>query len=230
MRAFRQRGDDVFLVDNDAEAAERAAAESAPGKARAAWCDLATEQGPHEAVEAAVAAFGSLDVIFGNAGVLISAPLEKWTIAQWELSMSVNVRAPFLLTKAAAPHLARSAAASVIFTASTGAFRGHAGMPAYAASKSAILGLVRALADELSPQGIRVNCVCPGWVDTPFNDAFWAYQTDPEAARKGLLKQIPLRRQARPEDIAGVVLFLASPDANYISGSAIVVDGGYTSV
>ncbi len=230
LRAFRSRGDRVMLADNNLSAARRAAAEDMPGPARAIYCDLATVDGPRQAVAAAAEFGGGLDVVFGNAGLLIAAPLAEWTAQQWDLTMAVNLRAPFLLAQAAAPWLTQSQHASLVFTASTGAFRGHAGMPAYHASKAGLVNLVRALADELSPRGIRVNCVCPGWVDTPFNDPFWGHQADPDAARRELDARIPLRRQAEPEEIAGAVLFLASPESTYITGQAIVVDGGYTAV
>ena len=103
-------------------------------------------------------------------------------------------------------------------------------MPAYHASKAGLLNLVRALADELGPQGVTVNAVCPGWIDTPFNDAFWHHQDDPDAARRALDAAIPLRRQGDPDDVTGTVLFLASAASAYVTGQAIVVDGGYTAV
>jgi NAD(P)-dependent dehydrogenase (short-subunit alcohol dehydrogenase family) len=230
MRAFRARGDSVLLADISLEAAQAAAAEDLPGPARALHCDLADPGAAVAAVAAAVDFAGSLDVVFGNAGVLIAAPLAEWTVAQWDLSTAVNLRAPFLLAQAAAPHLAGSKIGSIIFTSSTGAFRGHAGMPAYAATKAGVVNLVRALADELSPTGVRVNCVCPGWIDTPFNDTFWSHQDDTDAAVERLVSGIPMRRQGEPEDLAGTVLFLASEQSAYITGQAIVVDGGYTAV
>jgi NAD(P)-dependent dehydrogenase (short-subunit alcohol dehydrogenase family) len=230
MRAFRERGDAVLLADIDAAGAEAAAKEDLPGPAQALRCDLADPAGPAAAVEAAVTFGGGLDVVFGNAGVLLAAPLEQWTVEQWDLTTAVNLRAPFLLAQAAAPHLRRSPVASIIFTASTGAFRGHAGMPAYAATKAGVVNLVRALADELSPGGVRVNCICPGWIDTPFNDTFWHHQEDPAVALDRLVESIPLRRQGRPEDVAGTVLFLASQESAYITGQALVVDGGYSAV
>jgi NAD(P)-dependent dehydrogenase (short-subunit alcohol dehydrogenase family) len=230
MRAFRARGDSVLLADISLEAAQAAAAEELPGPARALHCDLAEPGAAAAAVAAAVDFAGSLDVVFGNAGVLIAAPLAEWTVAQWDLSAAVNLRAPFLLAQAAAPHLAGSKIGSIIFTSSTGAFRGHAGMPAYAATKAGVVNLVRALADELSPTGVRVNCVCPGWIDTPFNDTFWSHQDDTDAAVDRLVSSIPMRRQGEPEDLAGTVLFLASEQSAYITGQAIVVDGGYTAV
>jgi NAD(P)-dependent dehydrogenase (short-subunit alcohol dehydrogenase family) len=103
-------------------------------------------------------------------------------------------------------------------------------MPAYAATKAGLVNLVRALADELSPSGVRVNCICPGWIDTPFNDTFWHHQDDPDGALEALVTSIPMRRQGTPEDVAGTVLFLASPASAYVTGQALVVDGGYLSV
>jgi NAD(P)-dependent dehydrogenase (short-subunit alcohol dehydrogenase family) len=230
VRAFRQRGDTVLLADIDGAAASAVTDEDLPGPAVALTCDMATTDGPRAAVDAAVELGGGLDIVFGNAGVLRAAPLEEWTAESWDHTMAVNVRAPFLLAQAAAPHLDRSTCARLIYTSSTGALRGHAGMPAYHASKAGLVNLVRALADELGPRGITVNAVCPGWIDTPFNDAFWGHQDDPDAARRTLERSIPLRRQGVPDDVTGTVLFLASAASAYVTGQAIVVDGGYTAV
>jgi dihydroanticapsin dehydrogenase len=230
LRAFRAQGDAVMLVDVDQASAERAAAEPARGEARAFICDLSDVDAPQAAVQAAATAFGGLDCVFVNAATLISASLSAWTIEQWNRSLALNLSAPFFLTQAAAPLLARSANGSVIFTSSTGALRGHAGMPAYHATKAGLLGLARSLADELAPQGVRVNCLLPGWIDTPFNKAFWAFQSDPAEAERALLRQIPMGRQGRPQDVVGAILFLASAASKYMTGTQLVVDGGYTAV
>ena len=134
------------------------------------------------------------------------------------------------MSQAAAPHLRKSENGRIILTSSTGAFRGHAGMPAYHATKAGLLGLVRALADELGPDGVTVNAVCPGWVDTSFNNSFWGHQEDPARALDELRASIPFRRQAQPDDMTGLLLFLASSASSYITGQALVIDGGYTSV
>ena len=104
------------------------------------------------------------------------------------------------------------------------------GCPPITPPRRGLLGLVRALADELGPAGTTVNALCPGWVDTPFNDAFWGAQADPVAAAADLTARIPLGRQAEPAEITGLVLFLASEHSSYITGQALVIDGGYTAV
>jgi NAD(P)-dependent dehydrogenase (short-subunit alcohol dehydrogenase family) len=137
---------------------------------------------------------------------------------------------PFLFAQAAAESLAQSNNPSIIFISSTGAIRGHAGMSAYQATKAALPALCRSLTAELGPTGIRINTILPGWIDTPFNDPFWSYQRDPVERRRQIESQIPLRRQGDPEEVASMVLFLASRAGRYIAGTSIVIDGGYTAV
>ena len=231
VRAFRHRGDRVLLADRNDEAGRALIEEDLPGEGMFLHCDFSDGDAAEAAVEAAVGfGVGSLDVVFYNAAVLEAHPLGEWTVDDWDRSMAVNLRAPFLMSQAAAPHLRKSEQGRIILTSSTGAFRGHAGMPAYHATKAGLLGMVRALADELGPDGVTVNAVCPGWVDTAFNDSVWAHQQDPGRALGDLTESIPLRRQAAPDDMTGVLLFLASPASSYITGQALVVDGGYTSV
>lgn len=229
-RAFRARGDSVLLVDRNYPEAVRVIGEELPGRASALEADVQNVDAVRAAVAACVEAYGGIDTVFVNAGILQSMPLEQWTPADWDLSLAVNLRVPFFFAQAAAPHLQRSSNPSLIFTSSTGALRGHAGMPAYHASKSGLIGLVRSLADELSPLGIRVNCICPGWIETPFNKPFWSFQTDPEATMRELVGKIPARRQGTPDDVIGIIVFLASPESRYITGTSVVIDGGYTAV
>lgn len=231
VRALRARGDDVVLADRNAELATALLAEDAPGGGWFVECDLGTPDAPADAVHRAAEMLGGrLDSLFYNAGVLTAHPLGEWTVEEWDLSAAVNLRAPFFAVQAATPLLAASARGSVVLTSSTGGLRGHAGMPAYHATKAGVIGLVRSLADELGPRGITVNAVCPGWVDTPFNDGFWNHQGDPEQALAALEASIPLGHQAVPEEIVGSVLYLMSEAASYVTGQALVVDGGYTAV
>lgn len=231
VRGLRERGDTVLLADVNHDAGTALISENLPGSARFLHCDLASQEGPREAVEAAAAlGEGQLDTVFYNAGLLLARPLAAWSVADWDLSVALNLRGPFLTAQAAESFLAASECGRLIVTASTGSFRGHAGMPAYHATKAGVLGLVRSLADEFGPSGTTVNAVCPGWVDTPFNDSFWSHQAAPTEALHDLEARIPLRRQAQPADIVGSVLFLASAASAYVTGQALVIDGGYTAV
>ena len=230
VRRFRNSGNQVVVADIDEAKAKSLVEENLQGPGYSVFSDMSKAGSPKEVVGVAAQLMGGLDVVFANAGVLKSAPLLDWRLEDWEYSMAVNLRAPFFLAQAAVPFLLESTNASIIFNASTGAFRGHAGMPAYHASKAGLVNLVRALADELSPKNIRVNAVCPGWIDTPFNDPYWSFQSEPNKAIKQLEQQIPMRRQGLPDEVASVVEFLSSKSSSYITAQAIVIDGGYVSV
>jgi len=230
VRAFRAQGDSVLLVDSNRDAALASAAEDLPGPVKVLLCDLIEPDAPRAVVAEAIAIYGALDTVLVTAALLVSAALKDWTPDMWDRSVALNLRMPFLIAQAAAPHLAHSGNGSIIFTSSVGALRGHAGMPAYHATKAGLLGLCRSLADELGPEGTRVNCILPGWIETPFNDPYWSFQNDPAGAREALEGAIPIGRQGDSEDVSGAVLFLASSASRYVTGTSLVVDGGYTAV
>lgn len=230
VRALRSRGETVLVADVNAPDGTALAAEHRPGAAAFVEVDFAGTDWADDVVAAAVSLGGQLDAVLYNAAVLEAHPLSGWTPETWDRSMAVNLRAPFLLAQAAQAWLERSSCGRLVITSSTGGMRGHAGMPAYHASKAGVLGLVRSLADELGPAGVTVNALCPGWIDTAFNDDFWGHQSDPTVALKDLEQRIPLRRQGEPDDVVGMALFLLSSGSGYVSGQAFVVDGGYTAV
>lgn len=229
VRKFREQGDNVILIDHREEA-RSVVEEDAKGACLFLLRDLAEPGVPQEAVDLAVANFGGVDTLLVTAAIMMSAALEDWTDEMWDRTVALNLKMPFFFTQAAAPYLGKSKNASVIFTSSTGAIKGHAGMSAYQATKAALPGLARSLTAELGPLGIRINCVLPGWIETPFNDPFWSYQRDPEEKRQVIDRQIPLGRHGTPDEVAALILLLASSGGRYMAGTSFVVDGGYTAV
>lgn len=223
---FLAAGDHVPLADIDATPGQAACHATAPERAVFCHADLSGADAARATVAAILAAFGGLDTLVVNAAVLHQTPSAGWTEADRARSLAVIPSAPFFLVQAAAPALRRSGNASVILTSSTGALRGHARMHAFHATETALPGLTRSLADELSPNGIRVNENCPG-LSTPRS-------TPRSGPRKTTLprppQRLPARQQGTPADVAGVIVFLASPAAAYVAGAQIVVDGGYSAV
>ncbi len=223
---LRGRGTSVYLADIDEGGAEAVVCADAPGLGFSGYCDLGTVEGPARAVRDAVTALGRLDAVIVCAGVLVEAELGQIRLDDWERTMAVNLRGPFLLAQAAAGALARSEHGRIVLTASTAAFRGGAGTAAYAASKGGIVAMTRSLSIGLAQSRICVNCVAPGWIDTPFNDPYWARVGDSQQTRSALTARIPLGSQGTPAEVAAMIAFLASPEAGYITGQTIVVDGG----
>lgn len=226
---FRERGDNVVLIDHRPEA-QAVADESGKGECLFLQRDLADSAVPKEAVALAVERFGGVDTLLITAALMVSSALEDWTNEMWDRTVALNLKMPFFFTQAAAPYLKASANPSIVFTSSTGAIKGHAGMSAYQATKAALPGLARSLTAELGPAGVRINCVLPGWIETPFNDPFWSYQRDPAERRTLIDAEIPLGRHGTPDEVASLVLLLTSGAGRYIAGTSIVVDGGYTAV
>jgi len=223
---LRSHGTDVYLADLDEPGAAQVVSAEAPGRGLSGYCDLGTVDGPRQVVRDAVAALGRLDALIVCAGVLVEAELSEISLADWERTIAVNLRGPFLLVQAAAKALAQSAHGRVVLTASTAAFRGGAGTAAYAASKGGLIAMTRSLALALAPARICVNCVAPGWVDTPFNDPYWSRVGNTETTHSALEARIPLAAQGSPAEVAAAIAFLASPAASYINGQTLIVDGG----
>ena len=189
--------------------------------------DLAQPDACAAVVDAAVSRWGRLDVLFNNAGVgtmVVGGTVETIPLDKWDLALDVNVRAMYLVSRAAVPAMRASGGGSIVNTSSVSAFRGSVGRPshAYAASKGAVLALTHAMAASYGRDRIRVNAICPGTIRTRLTADIIEQQARDAAEGRG----IPLGRVGEPEDIARCALFLASDDAAWISGAEIVVDGG----
>lgn len=183
--------------------------------------DMGTADGPARAVGEAVRRFGGLDGLVSNAGINRPGPLVTYSVEDWDRVFAVNTRATWLLAKAAWPAL-KAARGAIVAVGSMSGSNPHAHLAAYGPSKAAVIMLVRVLAQELGPEGIRVNAVSPGMVRTGMTAKVYA---DPRtAAERDAL--VPLGRVATPEDMADVIAFLLGPDARYVNGHDLVVDGG----
>jgi len=225
---FARAGARVALADVRAPELARTEADvrTAGGEVASITADLARPDDCAAVVAAAVRAFGRLDVLLNNAGVgtmVVGGTVESITLEHWDLAQDVNVRAIYLVSRAAVPHM-RSAGGAIVNIASVSAFHGSMERPshAYAASKGAVLSLTRAMAASYGRDGIRVNAICPGTIRTRLTVDI--VDRVEQAAKEG--HGIPLGRVGEPEDIARCALFLASDDASFISGAHIIADGG----
>ena len=179
-------------------------------------------------VDQLLADHGRLDILHANAGVLIAGTALSQTIGDWDTTYGVNVKGTFLSVRAVLPHMQRQNCGVIIISASISGMIGEPSLVAYNSSKGALINLTRQLAVEYATNQIRVNCICPGWIDTGFNDPVLGHLT-PAELEELVTQQVPLGRQGTAEDIAPSVVFLASDNAAYITGQSLVIDGGLTS-
>lgn len=225
-RAFAGAGWAVVLVGRN-EAALAGAADALPGEATTVRGDVALPATSRRAVSAAVVRFGRLDAVVGNAGVTLAKTVDETSGPELDHLIAVNLKALVYLAQAAHEPLRRTNG-SFIVVASNKGLVAQRRSPIYVATKGAAIQLARALALDWAPEGIRVNAICPGLVETPMLERFVAALPDAEGARRDLAAEQPLGRLARPSECAEVALFLASPAASFITGVALPVDGGFT--
>jgi NAD(P)-dependent dehydrogenase (short-subunit alcohol dehydrogenase family) len=224
--AFAQEGASVVVCGRDRKKLDHVAAEIAAmnGKCLPVVADVSIGKQVELAVRMAVERFGRLTTVVNNAGVLIAGTAESLSDDEWEHTFNVNVRGPWLMARAALPHLRAAGGGSIIAIGSVLSLEGARNRVAYSASKGAVLAMTRAMALDHAAEKIRVNCICPGMVETEMIAPFNA----DEAARRQRLALHPVGRFGQPEDIAGLAVFLASEESSWITGAAFPVDGGYT--
>lgn len=220
-KLFASEGARIVVVDVNIEQAERVAKEimDAGGDAFAMKVDVSSKDDVDKMVAETKARYGSIDILINNAGINRDAFAVKMKEEQWDAVIDINLKGTFLCCTAVQTIMAEGGGGRIVNTSSIGAL-GNMGQANYAASKAGVIGLTKTLALEFARAGITVNCVAPGATKTPMTEGI-----PPEIVEK-LVKKIPLRRFAEPEEIAKAHLFFASSDANYITGQVLFVDGG----
>lgn len=230
VRRFSAAGATVVLCSRSS-ADGLALAEELTGQGRTVVftsCDVTSETEVRSMIGMILERYGRLDVLVNNAGITVSGSLEESTLDSWRATLEANITTMFLVTKYAIPALRRSRAGSIINLGSTYGVVGAAGSAAYAVSKAAAISLSKTLALELAADGIRVNALCPGATATPMNTEWLAAQPDPEQALRDLVAKHPIGRMSSPDEQAGAALFLASDDSSFVTGHALMADGGFT--
>jgi len=225
-RLFAAEGAQVVLFARDVEAGNAAAA-SIPG-AHFVSGDVTLAADCQRGVDETLRLCGGLDILVNCAGIIHrNRTVEQTSEVEWDATFDVNVKGIFLMCKSALPAL-RERKGCIVNVSSYVGLVGFAGASAYAASKAAILNLTRSMALDHAREGMRVNAVCPGSVETDMIHAAWQQYGDVEAARRLWAEKHPLGRIAAPEEVARAILFLASDEASFITGAALPVDGGIT--
>lgn len=225
---FAAEGARVAVLDRSVEGGQETVAqiERNGGQTLFVQTDLAVPSQIEAAVDTVMQRFGGIDILVNNAGIQINAPVDKLTLAQWELTQAINVTAPFLLIKAVAPIMRERGGGSIVNISSVHGMSTVPGAVAYATSKHALIGLTKGAALDLAADHIRVNAVLPGAVDTPLHRANMRQTGNEQEAFDRFSRTTPLLRTAEPDEIARVVLFLASEDASFATGTPMIVDGG----
>jgi NAD(P)-dependent dehydrogenase (short-subunit alcohol dehydrogenase family) len=197
-------------------------------EALALECDVRDEASVERMVAGCIERFGRIDLLHNNAGVLIPGTALTQRLEDWDLHFAVNVRGMLLVSRAVIPHMQRQGGGAIVNTGSTASLVGEPNCVSYDATKGAVLQLTRQMAIDFAKDGIRINCICPGWIDTGFNDPiFDEAGMSPQEIDDAVKQAIPMNRQGTAADVAPSVAFLFSDDASYITGTTLVIDGGF---
>ena len=228
-KLFVSEGANVFLVDRNETDLAKAVAELDPAHTGYMAADIADPEQVEASVKAAVERFGGVDIALLNAGITGGRmPIEEFPIDLFDSVMAVNLRGAWLGLRAVIPQMKRRGRGSVVVTSSIQGLAALAGTTAYTTSKHGLVGMVKGAALELAPHNIRVNAIHPGYIDTPMMDRIHkdAAPDAPDAVHEAIAKSVPMARYAKPEEIARLMLFLASDESSYSTGASFIADGG----
>jgi meso-butanediol dehydrogenase / (S,S)-butanediol dehydrogenase / diacetyl reductase len=227
---FAEEGAQVIVVDwnKDSGAQTADAIRQTGGEATYCYADVSNAKDVEAMVSTAVERYGRLDVLFNNAAIQIMAKLADTEEDVWDRIHRVNLKGVFLGCKYAIPAMIRNGGGSIVNMASILGFVGDPDLAAYCAAKGGVIALTKAGALAYGPQGVRINCICPGDVDTPLVQEYFQKEADPERLRQEISSKYALRRIAEPREVAQMAVFLASDASSFVTGSTMVIDGGLT--
>ncbi|MCS7350774.1 SDR family NAD(P)-dependent oxidoreductase [Thermoflexus sp.] len=191
-------------------------------------CDVSNEEDVKAMIQKTIERYGALHILVNNAGIGVYKSITEATREEFERCLAVNLVGPFLCSKYAIPHIKASGGGSIINIASVHSVQNVGGTAPYAASKGGLAALTRAAAIDVARDNIRVNAICPGWIDTPLVRGIFASSPDPEGMRRQVERRQLLGRLGTPEDVGYAALFLASDESSYVTGSLLFVDAGMT--
>jgi len=228
---FAREGALLVLNDIDAESLDKVATQVGKDRNRAVTGDVAKEDTARRLAGEAIAAFGRIDVLVNNAGIHFLKDVTEMSVEEWDRLMDINLKSMFLCCKHVIPHMLQRRKGSIVNLASISSFIGQevegASTFAYNITKAGALQLTKSLASRYAAEGIRVNCVCPGNVETNILKRGTADEVADLWRQAARLE--PMQRNAQPEEIANAILFLASDEASFVTGCPLLVDGGYLS-
>lgn len=220
----------VLIADINPEGAEETVRiiSDKGGTAKAFRTDVSDPESVRKLVEFTISSYGKIDALVNNAAIQLNKTIEETTFEEWNQQMSVNVGGIFLSSKYCLPYL-RETRGNIVNMSSVNGFFVEPMCAGYCTTKAAIIGLTKAMAIDHGHEGIRVNCICPGYIDAGLAEGYFQSQPDPVKARREAGKLHALGRIGRPEEVARVAVFLCSREASFMTGSSVVVDGGFGS-